>query len=156
MFLVFSEFHAARCADHIRCRNWQQHRRLLGGGSPSYCQGAFTGMSSASSGAYNPAPGNINTSSLGALLYSGNTTKIFAYFQPWFCMNPGSTATGAGTLCNGHRQVGYNSNDASTVAGQMQDMITRGFSGVIIDWYGLSKAIENGTTLKVRNDLRNV
>src|SRR5512146_993677 len=103
--------------------------------SPSYCQGGFTPMTSAGSGTYNPAPGNVSPLDVHKLLYAGNSTQVFSYWQPWFCMNSGSSATGTGTLCDGHSQVGYNSSSSATVAGQTADMIRRGFDGVVVDWY---------------------
>ncbi len=105
-------------------------------GSPSYCQAAWSGMSDSSSGTYDPAPGNVAGGSIRSLLYAGNTSKLFTYVMPWFCMS--SSATGAGTLCQSHIQVGYNSNDSATVNGQASDMIRRSLGGVIIDWYGPS------------------
>ncbi len=106
-------------------------------GSPSYCQAGFNGMSDSTSGTYNAAPGNVSVATLQSLLYAGNSTMMFTYLMPWFCMNSGSTVTGStSVLCDSHIQVGYNSNDSATVNGQASDMIRRGFQGVIIDWYG--------------------
>jgi hypothetical protein len=103
-------------------------------GSPSYCKAGWSGLSDSVSGAYDPVPGNVSSASIRPLLYSGNTTMLFTYLMPWFCMS--SSGTGLGTLCNNHLQVGYNSNDSGTVNGQASDMIRRGFQGVVIDWYG--------------------
>jgi hypothetical protein len=105
-------------------------------GSPAYCQARFTGMSSETSGTYNPRPGNISDVDVHTLLDGGAFTKVFAYFQGWFCMAPGSTVTGNNTNCGNHVQVGYNSNDSATVAGQVADMIRRGFDGVVFNYYG--------------------
>lgn len=125
-------------------------------GSPSYCQGGFTGMTDSATGTFNPAPGNVSNEDIHELLYQGATTRIFSYFQPWFCMQSGSTATGAGTLCNKHIQVGYTSNNSATVSGQLNDMLRRGFDGTIIDWYGTDQTVAPGydaTTQLVRNNL---
>lgn len=122
-------------------------------GTPSYCNGAFTGMSSSSSGSYNAAPGNVSDVDIHDALYPGTTTLVVAHYQPWFCMQSGSTATGVGTNCGGHVQVGYDSNDAATVNGQMNDMIRRGLDGVVVDWYGPNKTWHDGTTLKIRDNL---
>lgn len=54
--------------------------------------------------------------------YSG-TTKLLAHLMPWF-----------GT--SSHISVGYNSNDVNVVLRQLTDMSSRGFDGVVIDWYG--------------------
>jgi hypothetical protein len=102
--------------------------------SPSYCKAGWTGLSDSASGTYDPVPGNVSGASINSLLYPGNTTKLFTYVMPWFCMS--SSSTGAGTTCSSHLQVGYNSNDSGTVNGQAADMIRRGFQGVVVDWYG--------------------
>jgi PKD repeat protein len=57
------------------------------------------------------------------LLYSGSTAKIYAHFVPWF---------GFGD----HMNVGYVSSDTVQVAKQVNDMISRGLDGAVIDWYG--------------------
>jgi hypothetical protein len=67
---------------------------------------------------------NISKVDVHSLLYSGNTTKVYAHLMVWF---------GGG---NGHMNVGYSSTDSTQVANQINDMISRGISGVIIDWYG--------------------
>jgi hypothetical protein len=84
----------------------------------------------------NLAPGNVSKVNTHTLMYSGYNGKIYAHLMSWFCMLPGTTATGAGTQCGSHVQVGYNSNDAAVVHAQAADMISRGFDGVIHDWYG--------------------
>jgi hypothetical protein len=124
--------------------------------SPSYCKGGFTPMSDSASGVYNPAPGNVSAEDIHSLFYSGNTTRIFAYFQPWFCMQSGSTVTGTGTLCNKHVQVGYNSNDSATVNGQINDMLRRGFDGIAVDWYATDQSVApnyDATTKLIRDNL---
>src|SRR5262245_2378942 len=110
-------------------------------------------MSSAGSGTYNLAPGNVSKVNIHSMLYSGNTTLVFTYFEPWFCMNAGSTATGTGSLCTSHIQVGYDSNDAATVHGQMDDIKSRGFDGLVIDSYGRNLNFYDSVTMKVRDDL---
>lgn len=57
------------------------------------------------------------------LLYAGATSKIYAHFMPWF---------GFGD----HMNIGYSSNDALQVQKQVNDMVSRGLDGAIIDWYG--------------------
>lgn len=125
-------------------------------GTPSYCQAGFTAMSDSASGVYNPVPGNVSTEDVHSLFYSGNTTRVFAYFQPWFCMQSGSTATGTGTLCNKHIQVGYTSNNSATVNGQLDDMLRRGFDGVVVDWYATDQTVApnyDATTKLIRDNL---
>jgi hypothetical protein len=97
----------------------------------------------------NVAPGNVSKLDTHTLLYPGATTSVYAHFLPWFC-TPGATDPADGIQrCNGHILSGYNSNDATVVKKQVDDMISRGIQGVIIDWYGSSAAIENGTSLKM-------
>jgi hypothetical protein len=72
----------------------------------------------------NTKPGNVSKSAEKLLLYSGNTTQVFAHFMGWF---------GASS---GHMNVGYNSGDASQVHKQVSDMKSRAISGAILDWYG--------------------
>ncbi len=105
-------------------------------GSPSYCQAGFYGMSDSTSGMYDPPPGNVSDVDTHTLLYPGNSTLVVAHMQGWFCMNSGSTVTGAGTKCGSHIQVGYTSYDAGTVDGQISDMVRRGINAVVLDWYG--------------------
>jgi len=66
---------------------------------------------------------NISKVPMRSLLYSGSTAKIYAHFVPWF---------GFGD----HMNVGYTSNDVAQVQKQVADMLSRGFDGVVIDWYG--------------------
>ncbi|MCU1310091.1 MAG: hypothetical protein JWO20_1216 [Candidatus Angelobacter sp.] len=121
--------------------------------SPSYCQAPMVGMSDSTSGTYNLAPGNVSKLDIHSMLYPNNTTKVFAYFEPWFCMNSGSTATGTGSFCTSHIQVGYNSNDSATVHGQMDDIKSRGFDGLIMDSYGPNLNFYDSVAQKIRDDL---
>jgi len=121
--------------------------------SPSYCKAPMVGMSDSTSGTYDLAPGNVSKVDIHSILYPNSTTKIFAYFEPWFCMNPGSTATGTGSVCTSHIQVGYNSNDAATVHGQMNDIKSRGFDGLIMDSYGPNLNFYDSVAQKIRDDL---
>ena len=57
------------------------------------------------------------------LLYPGSTAKIYAHLVPWF---------GFGD----HMNVGYVSSDTVQVQKQVNDMLSRGLDGAIIDWYG--------------------
>lgn len=71
----------------------------------------------------NIAGANVSKVPMRTLLYPGSTAKIYAHFVPWF---------GFGD----HVSVGYTSNDVAQVQKQVADMISRGFDGVVIDWYG--------------------
>lgn len=66
---------------------------------------------------------NISKVPARSLLYPGSTAKIYAHFVPWF---------GFGD----HMNVGYISNDTLQVQKQVNDMVSRGLDGGIIDWYG--------------------
>jgi PKD repeat protein len=57
------------------------------------------------------------------LLYPGSTAKIYAHLVPWF---------GFGD----HMNVGYVSSDTLQAQKQVNDMLSRGLDGTIIDWYG--------------------
>jgi PKD repeat protein len=66
---------------------------------------------------------NISKAPTRSLLYPGSTAKIYAHLVPWF---------GFGD----HMNVGYVSSDTLQVQKQVNDMISRGLDGAIIDWYG--------------------
>jgi PKD repeat protein len=66
---------------------------------------------------------NISKAPIRSLLYPGSTTKIYAHLVPWF---------GFGD----HMNVGYVSSDTLQVQKQLNDMLSRGLDGAIIDWYG--------------------
>ena len=66
---------------------------------------------------------NISKVATRSLLYSGSTAKIYAHFLPWF---------GFGD----HMNVGYISSDTLQIQKQVNDMVSRGLDGAIIDWYG--------------------
>jgi hypothetical protein len=104
-------------------------------------------------GTFNPAPANVSNVDIHSLLYSGNSTKVFAHVMPWWCMTAGSTQTGPGTLCGSHIQIGYNANSAATVKAQVEDMQRRGFDGLAVAYYGRLNFYDE-TTLKFRNDLQ--
>src|SRR3984893_15024006 len=82
----------------------------------------------------NLAEGIVSKSDIHSLLYSGNTTKVYAHLMVWF---GGSS----------HINVGYSSTDAGQVARQINDMISRGIDGVIIDWYGPDSSTDQATQL---------
>jgi hypothetical protein len=79
------------------------------------------------------APANVSKVDTRTLLYPGSSTKIFAHFMPWF---------GQG----GHHDIGYNSADPNQVTKQVEDMISRGIQGMIVDWYGQKGSHEDITT----------
>jgi len=87
----------------------------------------------------NATPGNVSKVATGTLLYGGSNTSIYAHFMPWFGVSY-------------HMNVGYNSADPAQVKKQVDDMISRGIAGVIIDWYGPNAAQENATSLAVAKE----
>jgi hypothetical protein len=94
----------------------------------SYCYQGFSGKTDTDfspSVVYEPAPANTSKVSISKLMYGSSTTLFLAHFQPWFYQ--GDTQKVA---------TGYTSDKPATVAAQMNDMISRGFKGVVIDWYG--------------------
>lgn len=71
----------------------------------------------------NLGPANISKVPTRSLLYPGSTAKLYAHLLPWF---------GFGD----HMNVGYVSSDALQIQKQVNDMISRGLDGAVIDWYG--------------------
>src|ERR1700683_84416 len=80
----------------------------------------------------NRAAGNISKVDVHSLLYSGTSTKVYAHLMLWFGQSS-------------HMNVGYNSTDPAQVKSQIDDMISRGIDGVIIDWYGPNNFIDQAT-----------
>lgn len=80
--------------------------------------GSFTAQTNGNIG-----PSNISKAPTRNLLYSGSTAKIYAHLVVWF---------GFGD----HMNVGYVSSDTLQIQKQVNDMISRGLDGAIIDWYG--------------------
>ncbi|HET9838439.1 MAG TPA: PKD domain-containing protein [Candidatus Angelobacter sp.] len=80
--------------------------------------GSFTAQTNGNLG-----PSNISKAPTRSLLYPGSTAKIYAHFMPWF---------GFGD----HMNVGYVSSDTLEIQKQVNDMISRGLDGAVIDWYG--------------------
>lgn len=80
----------------------------------------------------NIAGSNISKLPTRTLLYAGSATKIYAHFVPWF---------GFGD----HMKIGYTSNDVLQVQKQVNDMVSRGLDGAVIDWYGRGTFTRNFT-----------
>jgi Glycosyl hydrolase family 71 len=75
---------------------------------------------------------NVSKVDIHSLLYPGASTEIYAELQPWF----GDKR---------HMKVGYISWDPTQVNKQINDMVSRGISGVVIDWYGPADPTESTT-----------
>ena len=98
-------------------------------GNLLYCSTMFDGSStnpvntSAETLAPNSPAGHVSNISLHQLMYPGWAGKIICGYQPWFG-NPQ------------HISVGYNENDALTVAAQDTAMTTEGCDINLVDFYG--------------------
>jgi len=87
----------------------------------------------------NAAAGNVSKLPITSLLYSGATTKVYGHLLGWFGKP-------------NHISVGYQSNTAAQVHTQVQDMISRGMAGAVIDWYGPSDPFIDGTAMLLKKD----
>jgi hypothetical protein len=86
---------------------------------------SFTTLSNGDLGA-----GNVSKVDVHSLLYSGATTKIYAHMVLWFGQS-------------NHMNIGYNSADPNQVKSQIDDMVSRGIDGVILDWYGPGNPLDD-------------
>lgn len=89
----------------------------------------FTSQSNGNRGA-----GNISKIDVHSLLYSGATTKVYAHMVLWF----GDS---------NHMNIGYSSADPGQVRNQIDDMVSRGIDGVILDWYGPNNSMDQAAQL---------
>jgi PKD repeat protein len=87
----------------------------------------------------NVAAGNVSKMPTQQMLYSGSTTKVFAAWLPWF---GGSN----------HMNVGYRSDDPAQVHRQVEDMISRGINGAIIDWFGPNVDILSAASILMQKE----
>jgi len=72
---------------------------------------------------HNAAPGNVSKVPTRSLLPAGSTTKIYAHVVPWWGES-------------GHIDNGTVSTDPTQVKKMIDDMMSRGLDGLIVDWYG--------------------
>ncbi len=87
----------------------------------------------------NTAPRNVSKLPIVSLLYPDATTKIYAQFQAWF----GDRV---------HMDVGYRSDTSEQVRKQIDDMRSRGITGVIIDWYGSQHTRDDRTSMFIMRE----
>jgi hypothetical protein len=73
--------------------------------------------------------GNVSKVDVHTLLYPGATTKVYAHMVLWFGQS-------------NHMNIGYNSTNPTEVAAQINDMVSRGIDGVILDWYGPGNSMD--------------
>ena len=83
--------------------------------------------------------GNVSKMPIRNLLYGGASSKIYAHFMPWF--GPSN-----------HMNVGYDSSDPAQVKRQVEDMISRGIDGALVDWYGPGNTHHNTTTINLMQE----
>ena len=95
---------------------------------------SFAGQKNGNAGA-----GNVSKLPIASLLYGGATTKIYGHLMGWFGKP-------------NHIGVGYQSNTAAQVHAQVQDMISRGMAGAVLDWYGASDSFIDGTAMLLKNE----
>jgi len=119
------------------------------GAKESHCTGTgntygpgSNGFSS-TSGTYIPEPGNVSHADIHPLITGFNANApgaplVFVHYLPWFC------TTGSPT-CNGHVLTGYASNSTTTVTNQVNDIVSRGFDGIVVNWYGKPTGTPNSS-----------
>ena len=86
----------------------------------------------------NPPAGHVSKLPLRNLLYPGASSKIYARVVPFFL----STQK--------HIDVGYKSDDPAEARRQVEDMLSRGIDGAIVDWYGTENPDLGRTTIAYR------
>ncbi len=71
--------------------------------------------------------GQVSKLPIRSLLYPGSTTKIYVRVVSFFDQN------------KKHVDIGYLSDDRDQVRRQVEDMISRGIDGAVVDWYGTQR-----------------
>jgi PKD repeat protein len=103
--------------------------------TPTTTLSAETGNNTSTASSWTASSnGNLGASNISkvdhhTLLYPGATTPIYSHMVLWF--GPSN-----------HIQVGYRSDDYSQVRKQVDDHVSRGLDGAIIDWYGTSHTVD--------------
>jgi PKD repeat protein len=115
-----------------------------GGGSTTTVQAETANNTSASdtfSAQLNALPKASNVSKVDSrsLLYNGSTTKIYAHLMGWFGKS-------------GHMDVGYRSDDPAQMHRQVEDMISRGIQGAILDWSGPNDTVVDAAAHLLRKE----
>src|SRR5262245_54965232 len=93
----------------------------------------------AAQGNGNAAPGNVSKAPIKQLLYAGSSTRVFVNWLPWF---GGSN----------HMNVGYRSDDPAQDHRQVEDMISCGIQGAIIDWFGPNVDIVSAASILMQKE----
>ena len=87
----------------------------------------------------NAPASNVSKLPIASLLYSGATTKVYGHLLGWFGKP-------------NHISVGYQSNTAAQLHAQVQDMMSRGMAGAVLDWYGAADPFIDGTAMLLKNE----
>jgi len=80
---------------------------------------------------------NISKVDVHSLLYPGAHTSVLAHLLLWFGRPD-------------HINVGYSSTDPAEVHAQIEDMISRGIQGVVLDWYGPNNSMDQAAQLVMK------
>src|SRR5208283_1069560 len=73
--------------------------------------------------ANNTSAANSFTSQSNGNRGAGNISKVYVHMVLWFGQS-------------NHMNIGYSETNAAQVQSQIDDMVSRGIDGAIIDWYG--------------------
>lgn len=87
----------------------------------------------------NLKPSNISKLDLHTLIPNHPTTKIYLNYVPYWGQS-------------NHPNVGYSSNNAAQAAKEVADIASRGFDGLISDWYGQG-SWEDASTKLIQNEI---
>src|SRR5262249_3648324 len=98
---------------------------------------AANGFSAQGNG--NAAAGNVSKAPMRQLLYSGSTTRVFVNWLPCFGRN-------------NPMDVGYRTDVPAQVHRQVEDMISRGIQGAIIDWFGPNAGIASAASILLQKE----
>jgi hypothetical protein len=87
-------------------------------------------------------PGHVSNVNVHTLVPSRPDLRWFAHITPWFRSGGGG----------GHIDIGLNNDSTAYVQAMVTDMKSRGFDGLIVDWYGKG-SYEDSVTLLVQKFL---
>lgn len=112
------------------------------GTGPSTTLAAEAGTNTSASSAFagqpngNPAPGNVSKVPTRALLYQGAATRVLAQVVTWY-----------GPANPSYVNPGYRSDDPGQVRRQVDDLLSRGIEGAVLQWNGVANTplIETAT-----------
>ena len=112
---------------------------------PAHCRQPFAGQRDTrplvATPLFDPPPGNVSGEDPHAYLSHGDKTRIFATVMLGFCTE------GVGDACHNNVRIGYNSDDAQTIAAQIEDLKRRHIDGAILVWEGAGTTEDHATQL---------